>query len=52
MVQRAHQTPTHRAAHSFPANLDEHLAALRVAGFSEVDCFWKDLQRALYGGYA
>ena len=52
LVQRARQTPTHRTAHSFPANLAEHLAALRAAGFTEVDCFWKDLQRALYGGYA
>jgi cyclopropane fatty-acyl-phospholipid synthase-like methyltransferase len=52
MVQRARQTPVHGAAHSFPANLDEHLAALRAAGFTEVDCFWKDLRRALYGGYA
>ena len=52
LVQRARQTPAHGAAHSFPANLDQHLAALRAAGFSAVDCFWKDLQRALYGGYA
>jgi len=51
MVQRVRQTPAHGSAHSFPANLDEHLAALRTAGFTEVDCFWKDLQRALYGGY-
>lgn len=35
----------------FPANLDEQLAALRAAGFTEVDCFWKELQRALFGGY-
>lgn len=40
------------AAHAFPANLDEHLAALRTTGFSEVDCFWKDTRRAMYGGYA
>lgn len=52
MVQRAHQTPDHGPAHAFPANLDQHLAALRSAGFTEVDCFWKDLRRALYGGYA
>jgi tRNA (cmo5U34)-methyltransferase len=52
MVQRPHQTPDHGPAHVFPANLDEHLAALRSAGFTEVDCFWKDLRRALYGGYA
>jgi hypothetical protein len=35
----------------FPANLEQHLAALQAAGFKQVDCFWKDLQRALYGGY-
>ncbi len=49
---RAHQTHAHGAAQGFPANLDEHLAALRAAGFTEVDCFWKELRRALYGGYA
>jgi len=41
------ETPTK----PFPANLDEQLAALRAAGFTEVDCFWKELQRALFGGY-
>jgi len=25
---------------------------LKGAGFKAVDCFWKDLQRALFGGYA
>jgi tRNA (cmo5U34)-methyltransferase len=45
-------TPPHASVHAFPANLDEHLAALRTAGFSEVDCFWKDIRQALYGGYA
>src|SRR5215813_8619878 len=44
-------TPTHAATQAFPANLDQHLAALKSAGFTEVDCFWKDLQRALFGGY-
>jgi hypothetical protein len=24
---------------------------LKEAGFNAVDCFWKDLQRALFGGY-
>jgi SAM-dependent methyltransferase len=36
----------------FPAGLDQHLAALKAAQFNEVDCFWKDLRRALIGGYA
>ena len=52
MLQQARQTSAHGPAHSFPANLEQHLAALGAAGFTEVDCFWKDLQRALYGGYA
>lgn len=45
----------HTAAPSagpFPASLEQHLAALKAVGFKDVDCFWKDLQRALYGGYA
>jgi tRNA (cmo5U34)-methyltransferase len=36
----------------FPATLDQHLAALKAAGFKDVDCFWKELRRALIGGYA
>ncbi len=36
----------------FPADLDQHLAALKAAGFRDVDCFWKELSRALFGGYA
>jgi len=50
-VQRAPQPPAQGSGHSFPASLDEHLAALRAAGFAETDCFWKDLRQALYGGY-
>jgi SAM-dependent methyltransferase len=51
MVRRG--DPSHVAAPSgaFPASLDQHLAALKAAGFSEVDCFWKELRRALFGGY-
>jgi tRNA (cmo5U34)-methyltransferase len=51
MPRQAHQTPTHAPAHAFPANLDEQLAALRAAGFTDADCFWKDLRQALFGGY-
>jgi tRNA (cmo5U34)-methyltransferase len=36
----------------FPADLDQQLAALKAAGFRDVDCFWKELGRALVGGYA
>ena len=50
-VPGAHQPSAPASGHAFPANLDEHLAALRAAGFAEVDCFWKDLRHALYGGY-
>ena len=50
-VQQACQTPVHGSGHAFPASLHQHLAALKTAGFSEVDCFWKDLRQALYGGY-
>jgi tRNA (cmo5U34)-methyltransferase len=35
-----------------PATLDQQLAAVKAAGFTDVDCFWKDLRRALIGGYA
>ena len=51
MLQQAHQTHAHAPAHAFPANLDEQLTALRSAGFTDVDCFWKDLRQALFGGY-
>jgi tRNA (cmo5U34)-methyltransferase len=52
MMRRAERSPEEVGAGPFPANLDQHLAALKSAGFKEVDCFWKDLQRALFGGYA
>jgi tRNA (cmo5U34)-methyltransferase len=51
MLQQTPQMAEHGPAHAFPANLDEQLAALRAAGFTDVDCFWKDLRRALFGGY-
>jgi len=51
MRQEAHQAASHAPAYAFPANLDEQLAALRAAGFTDVDCFWKDLRQALFGGY-
>jgi len=52
MVRRADRSPANGAAGPFLANLDQHLAALKAAGFRDVDCFWKDLRRALFGGYA
>src|SRR5215470_17197917 len=41
----------HATTDSFPGTLDQHLAALKSAGFKTVDCFWKELRRALIGGY-
>ena len=35
----------------FPASVDDQLAWLREAGFSQVDCFWKEMGLALVGGY-
>jgi len=51
MVQRPERLTSDGGTGPFPANLEQHLAALKAAGFKQVDCFWKDLQRALYGGY-
>ena len=36
----------------FSATVAQHLVALKSAGFKDVDCFWKELRRALVGGYA
>ena len=35
----------------FPASVGEQIEWLRDAGFSQVDCFWKDLGNALVGGF-
>lgn len=51
LVRGADDAPAGAPPQPFPANLEEQLTALRAAGFTEVDCFWKDLQRALFGGY-
>jgi hypothetical protein len=50
-VRRAERPPSEIGAGPFPADLEQHLAALKAAGFNQVDCLWKDLQRALYGGF-
>jgi len=52
MVRGGERLPAEGATGPFPASLDEHLAALNAAGFNDVDCFWKELRRALFGGYA
>ena len=51
MAPRA-EAATPRASGPFPADLAQQLAALRAAGFKDVDCFWRDLRRALFGGFA
>ncbi len=40
----------HRDA-SGSASLEAHLRWLHEAGFDEVDCFWKKMGRAIFGGY-
>jgi tRNA (cmo5U34)-methyltransferase len=52
MVRRGGPSAAEGATDPFPASLDEHLMALKRAGFKDVDCFWKELRRALFGGYA
>jgi SAM-dependent methyltransferase len=52
MVQGGGRSRAEGATGPHPAGLDQHLAALRAVGFKDVDCFWKDLRRALFGGYA
>jgi hypothetical protein len=52
MVRSGRRSPANATAGPFPATLDQHLAALKAVGFKDVDCFWKELRRALFGGYA
>ena len=52
MVRRADRSPAEVGAGPFPANLEQQLEALKGSRVQSVDCFWKDLQRALFGGYA
>jgi len=52
MVRSEGWSPANATTGPFPATLAQHLAALKAAGFKDVDCFWKDLRRALVGGYA
>lgn len=39
-----------RMQHDIPATLDAHLAWLREAGFADVDCYYKYLGFAVFGG--
>ena len=52
MVRQGRRPPATATQGPFPATLDQHLRALRAAGFKDVDCFWKELRRAVFGGYA
>ena len=52
MVRREGRPAAEGITGPFPAGLDQHLTALTAAGFKDVDCFWKELRRALVGGYA
>ena len=52
LVRHRQRSPAAGAREPFPATLDQHLAALRASGFKDVDCFWKDLRRSVFGGYA
>jgi hypothetical protein len=50
MVHGGGRSADHASMDAFPATLDQHLTAMRAAGFKNVDCCWKDLRRALIGG--
>jgi SAM-dependent methyltransferase len=52
MVRHRRRPTTTATRGPFPATLDQHLAALRAVGFTDVDCFWKELRRAVFGGFA
>jgi tRNA (cmo5U34)-methyltransferase len=52
MMRRETPTPAAATRGPFPATLDQHLAALQAVGFKDVDCFWKELRRAVFGGFA
>jgi tRNA (cmo5U34)-methyltransferase len=36
--------------HDIPATLDAHLVWLREAGYTDVDCYYKYLSYAVFGG--
>jgi len=52
LVRHGRRSPATATRGPFPATLDQHLAALKAVGFKDVDCFWKELRRAVFGGYA
>jgi tRNA (cmo5U34)-methyltransferase len=40
-----------RGYRPYVGSVDEHLAWLREAGYSPVDCFWREFRIALFGGF-
>lgn len=40
-----------RGYRPFAGTVDEHLGWLREAGFAPVECFWKELRLAMFGGF-
>jgi hypothetical protein len=40
-----------RGYRPYVGSVPEHLAWLQEAGYSPVDCFWRDLRIALFGGF-
>jgi tRNA (cmo5U34)-methyltransferase len=54
LAEGEHGPPTdhHQGRHSHTSPLAGQLATLERVGFADVDCFWKHLATALYGGRA
>jgi hypothetical protein len=52
LVRYGRRSPARSGREPFPATLEEHLAALQAGGFKDVDCFWKELRQAVFGGHA
>lgn len=50
-VERGESRPPSREHRSERQPLDDHLGWLREAGLINVDCYWKQLGTALFGGY-
>jgi tRNA (cmo5U34)-methyltransferase len=40
-----------RSLRDYPGSVDEQLGWLREAGFSPVDCFWREFRLAIFGGF-
>jgi tRNA (cmo5U34)-methyltransferase len=40
-----------RSLRDYVGSVDEHLGWLREAGFSPVDCFWREFRLAIFGGF-